>query len=183
MALSFHKVVTLPGTLVANAFYFVENGSYSESYLTDDTAVAKSIGNSAMINSLADARIVTALADFNLVEIVADIAARNALPTAKNQMALVLNATGDATVASGSALYAYRESNSTWYKLSEYESMDVALTWANISGKPASSPATIDDAVSKRHTHTNQATLSEASGSLRYNGQPVGGTDWTTNNW
>jgi hypothetical protein len=48
----FYKVTSLPATLVANAFYYVENGPYAEGYLTDDTGVAKKIGNSEMIEAL-----------------------------------------------------------------------------------------------------------------------------------
>lgn len=48
----FFKVATLPGTLEPDSFYFVENGSYSESYLTNSAGVARSIGNSTMINAL-----------------------------------------------------------------------------------------------------------------------------------
>lgn len=48
----FYKVVTLPQTLEANSFYYVENGEYAESYLTDDSGVAKKMGNTQMIESL-----------------------------------------------------------------------------------------------------------------------------------
>ncbi|MFG9650985.1 hypothetical protein ACEP3U_22040 [Pseudomonas aeruginosa] len=33
--IQFFKVATLPGTLQPDSFYFVENGNYSESYLTN----------------------------------------------------------------------------------------------------------------------------------------------------
>lgn len=56
----FFKVGALPGTLEPNAFYFVENGSYAESYLTDDAGVAHEVGNSVMIQALADSRIAVA---------------------------------------------------------------------------------------------------------------------------
>lgn len=48
----FYKVTSLPSTLVPDSFYYVENGSYAESYLTDDTGVAKKIGNSEMIEAI-----------------------------------------------------------------------------------------------------------------------------------
>jgi hypothetical protein len=172
--------------LAADSFYFVENGGIAEAYVTSAAGVAKSVGNSAMIAAIVDGRVTTALADFNVVEIVADIPARAALSTTRNQMALVLNATGDPTVASGAALYAYRESNATWIKITEYESMDVALTWASISGKPVSAVSLIDDAVGKRHAHANGAFLDkigEAAGKMTYNGQTIGGADWATDSW
>lgn len=182
----FHKVTTLPGSLEADALYFVVNSTYSETYITDSSGNAKSVGNSTMINALADARISTALSTLNRVEIVADITARNALNTAdRNQMVLVLDATGDATVAAGAAMYVFRNSDNTWIKVSEYEGMDVTVTWASITGKPSSDPALIDDAVTKRHAHTNIAVLdllTDSSGVLNYNGAPVA-TSWATLNW
>jgi len=185
--ITFHKVTTLPGSPVSNAMYFVENGTYSETYVTNSAGTAKSLGNSVMINALADARIATALADLNVVEVAANITARNALAGTRNLLVMVLDATGDATVASGAALYVYREATAEWVKVAEYESMDVTLAWANISGRPASAVALIDDAVTKRHTHTNAAYLDkigETGGALTYNGSPVGGSPtWTTTNW
>lgn len=52
MVVRFYKVTTLPGVLTPNSFYYVENGQYAESYLTDDSGVAKKLGNSAMIEAL-----------------------------------------------------------------------------------------------------------------------------------
>jgi hypothetical protein len=183
----FFKVLALPGVLEANAFYLVENGNFCESYLTDDAATAKSIGNSAMIAAVAGPLIAAQLAAMNRVEIVADIAARNALASADyNQLVLVLNATGDATVAAGAASYVFRNSDNSWIKVSEYEGMDVALTWAAITGKPASAVALIDDAVNKRHDHANKAALDKIgdnAGSMTYDGQPVGATNWTATDW
>jgi hypothetical protein len=185
-ALRFHKVTSLPGTLDADSIYFVQAGAYSETYITDSAGMAKSVGNSAMIQAI----VANALADLNTVEVVADIAARNALTDTapektRNLMAMVLDATGDGTVAAGAALYVYREATDTWTKIAEYESMDVTLTWAAISGKPASAVALIDDAVTKRHAHVNQAQLDkigESGGAITYDGSPVGAS-WTTLNW
>lgn len=185
--IKFFKVSTLPAQLDGDSFYYVSNGDYAESYLTNSAGTAKSLGNSAMINAL----IQEALADFtaqgNSVEIVADIAARDAMTaTAEtNLMILVLDATGDPTVGSGSAMYAYAHATTTTYKIAEYESMDVVIEWSNITGRPASSVAQIDNAVSLAHSHANKAVLdklSDASGALLYNGAPIT-TDWTTNNW
>ena len=52
LVVSFYKVDALPATLVANAFYYVENGSYAEAYLTDINGVPKKIGNTQMIEEL-----------------------------------------------------------------------------------------------------------------------------------
>lgn len=46
------KVTTLPGSPVADAFYYIENGDYAEAYLTDSSGVAKYIGNTTMITEI-----------------------------------------------------------------------------------------------------------------------------------
>ena len=182
----FHKVTTLPGSLDADSFYFVDNGTYAESYLTDASSVAHSIGNSAMITTVANALITSALSTLNTVEVVADITARDLLATNdRNQLVLVLDATDDVTVASGAAMYAFRNSDNTWYKVTEYESLDVTVTWASITGKPSSSPTLIDEAVTQRHTHANKAQLDkigESGGFMTYDGAVVA-SNWTTTNW
>lgn len=48
----FYKVTSLPQVLVPNSFYYVENGNYAESYLTDDSGIAKKIGNTVMIQEV-----------------------------------------------------------------------------------------------------------------------------------
>jgi hypothetical protein len=187
--LKFHKVAALPGVLEPDAFYFVESGTVAESYVTDDAGNARSIGNTAMIQAVATPIVAAQLAAMNRVEIVADIAARNALAgNDRNQMVLVTNATGDATVAAGAALYVFRNSDNTWVKVAEYEGMDVALTWDSITGKPASAPSLIDAAVAQRHTHDNLAQLNkigeDGGGALTYNGTAVGGSaSWTGAAW
>jgi hypothetical protein len=97
----------------------------------------------------------------NLVKegrVVADIAARNAVadPFAGLHV-LVLDATADTTVKSGAAEYVY--DGTKFIKVSEVESLDVVLEWANIQNKPSSTVADIDDAVTKRHIHANEAIL------------------------
>jgi len=186
-AVKFYKVATLPGTLEPDAFYYVENGTFAESYLTNSAGVARSVGNSAMINSLINDALAGWSGNASSLEIVADIAARDALVATLdvNSMILVIDASADATVDSGSALYAYGASNDTVYKLAEYESMDVVVQWSAIQGGPTSTPAQIDTAVSQSHTHTNKTTLDklgEDGEGLLFNGVGVG-SRWTTTNW
>lgn len=183
----FFKVTTLPVTLLADAFYYVENGTYAESYLTDTEGQARSIGNSAMINALIDTALDAAFADYNALEVVPNIAARDALAVGamRNFLVLVTDATGDPTVTNGSALYVYREATTDFVKLTEYESLDVVIQWANIQGRPVSSPAHIDEAVTLRHSHANKAQLDkigEDAEGLTYDGQPVA-SRWATLNW
>lgn len=177
----FHKVTSLPGVLEADALYFVSNSNYTETYVTDNSGNAKSVGNSSMINELINVK----LQDWNIVEVVASITARNALTLNRNTLVLVVDATGDSTVAAGSAMYVYRESNTSWEKVYEFENLDVTLNWSSIVGRPTSSVAQIDAAVTNTHTHTNKAYLdkiSESGGQLLYNGSGVS-TNWTTQNW
>lgn len=51
-SVKFFKVTSLPPNLFPNSFYYVENGEYAEAYLTDESGVAKKLGNSAMIEAL-----------------------------------------------------------------------------------------------------------------------------------
>jgi hypothetical protein len=166
------RVTALPGTLLADTIYLVSTGvDKVEMYVTGNTATARRVLNQADIQALIDA----SLAGVSALEVVADIAARNALVLTKNTQVLVINATGDATVASGAATYVWRQSNSTWTKISEAESLDVAMTWASLTGKPASSVAAIDAAVANSHTHANLSQLGligqNAGGDITYNGR------------
>lgn len=189
MALKFHKVTTLPGSLEADSFYFVVNGAHAESYITSSDGTAKSIGNTAMITAIANDLIADAIAQAaaSPIDIVANIAARDALTASAtmNRIILVTDATGDPTVTAGAALYVWNETASSITKIAEYENMDVTLTWASIQGRPTSSVSQIDDAVSKRHTHANLTTLDklgDSGGALTYDGQAVS-ANWNTTNW
>lgn len=189
-SLNFYKVTSLPGTLVADSLYFVSNGTIAESYLTDSSGVAKSLGNTSMVTSIVTSQMASTLAAYNAMEIVATIAARNTLAASLNRNVLVLvsDATGDVTVASGAALYAFNNTGDTWTKVTEYESLDVTLTWAALQNKPTSTVAQIDTAVSQAHSHSNKTFLDkigETGGAMTYNGSAVGGgaPNWTTLNW
>lgn len=171
------KIVnTLPGTFTASTLYMVksaEAGIFDLYMSTNDGAAVRHIISKSEINTM----ITTALAGFNTVAVVADIAARDALSPTVNSQVLVLDATADTTVASGAATYVYDTVTTTWYKISETESMDVVLQWANIQNKPTSAVADIDDAVTKRHSHANKTVLdniTDSSGFLAYSGTVVG---------
>lgn len=181
---NFYKTTSLPGTLVANSFYYVENGTYAESYVTDDAGQARMIGNSVMITAIAQA-LVNAANSAKLHR-VADIPARNALPATftGNLMALVTDASADPTVTAGAALYFYEDATDTWTKVAEYESMDAIINWSDIVGRPSSTPAAIDAAVTNSHTHLNKPTLDQIgsiNGRLAFNGQLV--QRWEQTDW
>ena len=115
-----------------------------------------------------------------------DITARNALNPTANIQVFVIDASDDTTVTSGGATYIYRLSTTSWIKISESESLDLVLSWANLTGKPSSSVTDIDNAVSLRHTHANKSELDkigeDVNGNLTYNGAlPV--IEWTSVGW
>lgn len=179
--LKFHKVNTLPGTLDADSFYFVLNGTVCEGYVTNSAGLARGIFSTSLTNAAID----TKLAALNVLVKVADIAARNALTKTANMMILVVDATADTSVIAGAALYFYEHSTTSYSKVAEYESMDVVTAWSSISGRPTSSPAQIDAAVTNSHTHTNKTTLDklgEASGALTFDGAGITAS-WTTTAW
>lgn len=188
--IKFHKVTALPTTLEANAFYLVLNSGYAETYVTDASAVAKMVGNSNMINTLADSRITpaitTALSRMNTIEIAADITARNALSSLdRNFIVLVTNATGDATVKAGAAMYAFNNTTNVFTKISEYESMDLSMDWSTIVNKPNSSVSAIDAAVSNSHTHVNKSLLdgfSLVGETVKHSGVAINNA-WASSNW
>jgi N-acetylneuraminic acid mutarotase len=119
----------------------------------------------------------TAVAGASNIFVVPDIAARDALAPTVVTQAIVVDATADTSVALGSATYVYDPVGDAWQKIAEHESMDVVLQWANIQGRPTSTAAEIDDAVSKRHSHANLTSLDkvgeDAGGLLQFNGDYV----------
>lgn len=151
-----------------------------KSKVTDQLGVANGIAT-LDANGLVPASQISK--EYKETKVVADIQARDALDPAtlyESLFVYVLDATSDPDVVSGAALYIYAEDHNApgtykWFKVAETESLDVQLQWADILGKPTSSVADIDDAVAKRHTHSNKTELdliSEdgTSGNLTYNG-------------
>lgn len=173
-AIKFFKVTTLPAILEGHAVYYVApvaKPNHVEMYVTSaDASVVRRIVNIDDIQSMINSSISAS----NAFEIVDNIAARDALSLSGNKFVLVLDATGDTTVSSGAATYAWRSSNSTWVKVSEYESLDVTLAWDAIQNKPSSTVADIDAAVAQRHTHANFTELNkigeDGNGDFQYAG-------------
>lgn len=186
-SLRFYKMATLPSTLQSNAFYLIQNGQYAEAYVTNLTGSPRAIGNSLMIGEIARNIVDEALSDLNALEIVADINERDELAssTNRNLVILVTDATGDPTVVSGAVMYAYNAATMTFTKLTEYDDVDAVIQWSNIQGRPTSSPAQLDLAVTLTHNHANKPTLdkiSEDGEGLLFMGNPVQ-PRWSTNNW
>ena len=180
-----YKETTLPATLTAHSIYLIAPPShpdYLEIYVTNAAGDAtRHIPTVADIQDMIDA----SLAMQGSTRVVADIAARDALTgLPEGATVLVTDATDDASVASGAATYVW--GGAAWVKISEAESLDVALEWASIIGKPASTPAQIDAAVSNSHTHANKTQLDkigeDARGNLTYSGS-LPATGWSSTGW
>lgn len=106
-----------------------------------------------------------------------DIAGRDSLlGLIAGDQVWVIDATADATVASGGAKYLYMLDN-TWLKIGEAESMDIVFNWALLQDKPTSTVEQIDLAVAKQHVHDNIETLTHVSddgaGNLLFKGRRV----------
>jgi hypothetical protein len=175
--IQFFRETSLPSTLVADAIYFIAPAGSPAGYM--EIYVVNSVGTASRhtpLKSEIDSWIASA------------VGSRNALlPLTTAKWVYVIDATADSTVTVGGATYLYNPAGAgSWVKSSEAESMDVILSWANITGKPTSAVADIDDAVAKRHTHTNITQLNkigeDAGGNMTYNGSLVS-TGWTSTNW
>lgn len=181
-----YRETALPGSLQPYAIYLVAPAAkpnYVEMYVTNAAGTAaRRILNDGDVQAMINA----AAAAANAIQVVANIAARDALVPTGSWQVYVRDATGDPTVGAGGAMYLWDTANAVWVKTAEMESMDLALTWAALSGKPASSVANIDDAVTKRHTHANMTELNkigeDGGGNLTYGGQPVK-TQWDSTGW
>jgi hypothetical protein len=198
-ALKIFRETSLPGSLETYSIYMIAPAArpdYVEMYVTGaTTGTVKRVINQSDINLMVS----DAIAAANELKIVADIYARNqyiapGTTSTTARYAYVISAsTGsnglfDSTVSSGGATYLYNPAvgYTSWIKISEAESMDMSVDWAYINNKPTSSVADIDDAVSKRHSHTNKTELDkigeDANGLFTYNGVlPL--TGWQSTTW
>ena len=175
--LRIERVLALPETKTGSTFYIVKSADtdLAEVYFTStDGTEIRHLINKSEIQTIVN----TAVGNFNNMLLAADVAARDALLLTKNVLVLVTDATGDATVQAGAALYFYDFASTTYIKVAEYESLDVTLEWASIQNKPSSSVADIDDAVAKKHAHVNADQLAkigeDGDGNLTYNGAQPG---------
>lgn len=174
--LRIERVTALPQTLQGSTMYIVKDADPTKAgvYFTNtDGTEARHVIDKTDVQSMIN----TSIADFSNIQVVADIAARDTLGAGltRNALVLAVDATGDTTVNTGAALYIYDLAAEAFTKVSEFESMDVVLEWSAIQGRPSSSVADIDDAVARKHSHTNLALLEkigeDAQGKLMYNGQ------------
>lgn len=119
-----------------------------------------------------------AVAGQSRVHVVADITARDALadPVVGDQ-AWVKDATADATVTSGAAIYLYESTELGWVKTGEAESMDMVVSWSSVQDRPVTDEQ-LTDTVSKKHEHANATAVldklsTDDQGRLLLDGAPV----------
>ena len=186
--IKFFRETSLPNTFVPYSIYFITDDNSAEH---TNIYVSSADGTSArrvMTPTDVNTAIIGALGNINEITVVNDIGERNTIRTTKpnTSYVYVIDATIDSTVTAGGATYLRDVSTSSWIKVSEAESMDVVLNWANIQDKPISEVADIDEAVAQRHTHANKDVLDklseDANGEMLYNNIPVS-TRWDSVNW
>lgn len=186
-ALKIYRETAMPASVEAYSIYMIapaDRPDYVEIYVTGSAGEIKRVINSADIATLVQAQ-VSAATELLIVD---NIPARDALSLTATRYVYVRDATLDTTVASGGATYLCDPNGSptNWIKVSEAESIDVALSWASIFDKPVSTVAELDDAVAKRHAHGNKTQLDkvdeDASGNMTYaGGLPHAG--WDSTGW
>jgi len=150
--------------------YNATTGVYETFYfdtLAELVALADSRTVQVAIDSLETdvGNLTNALAAVPDMKVVADIPARNSLTgLLVNQLVFVTDATGDATVISGWAIYKW--DGAAFLKIAEGESLDVQLEWGAILNGPSSTPSQIDTAVTQA-AHSNRTSLDKI-------GEPAG---------
>lgn len=170
-----YKETVLPGSLQPHSIYLVAPAAHPgflEIYVTDAAGTAQR--RTHKVEDI-QAMIDTSISAINTTTVVANIAARDGLTPAEGDQVLVTDASADVTVTSGAATYVY--DGAAWVKISEAESMDITLNWSDIVGKPTSSAAAIDAAVTNSHTHANKTELDkvgeDGNGEMTYNGANI----------
>jgi len=116
---------------------------------------------------------------------VLDIAARDLLDGAQYPHVFVADASADATVDSGWAIY--RWVNPSWVKLSEQEGLDIVVDWSNITGKPSSFltvQEAADLAAALAHSQSAHApSNAEANPTAVTQGEAEAGTEVALRSW
>lgn len=183
------KETALPGSLEPNSLYLVAPtgapAGYMEIYVSDAAGTTtRSTLTRSQVQALIDATV--AAATGNATIIVDDIADRDALTPTNAARVYVVDASADPTVTAGGAEYMWRASPAGWIKISETESQDLVLAWANLTGRPTATPGDIDDAVTKRHVHANKTQLDkvgeDGTGNFTYGGTRPG-IEWQSTGW
>lgn len=101
--------------------------------------------------------------DSGSVQRVTDIIARDAITNLyDNKLVFVTDASADTTVTAGWAMYIYSTASLSWTKIVDAESLDLQLTWDNITNKPTAFPP-------DTHTHEQIQTNADNITNLQNN--------------
>ena len=187
--LKFQKVLALPTTFTPNTIYIVGNGEFNNvagMYVSDLTGTTvRSIVDVAFTSDL----IKNMLAEINsgrtfVVDTYSDL---STVDTNLYTMTMVIDATGDVSVNSGAALYVYRQTTTSWVKISETESNDLVFDWQYLQNKPNATKEEIDAAVAASHSHSNSEVLNkigeDQEGNITFNNVVITPTLLTKVEW
>lgn len=169
------RVLALPTTLSPSTMYVVRSPdpTHAGIYFTSaDGLEIRHVVDKAEVEAMISAEI----ASFSNITVVPNIAARDAQILFRNSIVLVLDAIADLTTTGGAAMYVYQAATGLYTKVSDFDSLDLTLTWGALQNKPASTVAAIDASVAASHNHANSlvlAKLNEVAGKLVYNGVPI----------
>ena len=113
---------------------------------------------------------------FSKTEVIPNLNYRETMNWEHSTLVLVQNNTDKPDEEEkGQMLYMFYKPYNTWYPLSK--GPEAETLWESISGRPTSSVADIDDAVAKRHEHTNSEVLKNleegAEEQLKYKGKNI----------
>lgn len=181
--LNVQRITSVPAVLQLATIYFLEKvaatpteDGIADLFITDNDGERYDVVNDVRINDLIDAKL-SAIASTQVVPTIAD---RDNLTVSTGSKVYVVDATADGTVDAGGAEYIY--DGTGWIKTSENESLDIdfstlAIAWTQLTGGPTSTPAQIDDAVTKAHEHSNLPNLEkigeDVDGNITYDGNPI----------
>lgn len=179
-SLTIHRVNALPEELQESSLYVVKRMEYglAELVFTTTDGDPLKVIDTAAVQTL----ISSAINNASHIHAVNTIAERDALQLDGNSVVFVVNTDGDAEAGNGSALYFYTKDTDTYTLLVNLN----GTKWASIIDGPESSAEDIDDAVNKRHTHSNSGileSLSEVDDVLYYKDKPVSNVSLDTIEW
>lgn len=179
------RVPALPQTLVANTMYIVKPVGSNKAVITVVGDTASAVGSTVSQDDLTN-EIQVALREVSRIYFVENIAQMQAIMPIGNSMAYVSDASGDPQFeGSGPGAYVYNRSLGIWVAIpGTYKPV---VQWAEIAGRPASTPAEIDAAVNERHTHSNMNVLNQLqvnqNNELTYGGEVVANVRFGASNW
>lgn len=163
------RVTSLPSTITPSTMYILKQptSQVAEVYFSNNDGSQLVPGiTEQFITDKFTSLLATGMGEIQIVDTIND---RNRVTKNGNSLIMVIDATGDEFGSIGTVLYLYRAVNASYFRVSVFDENRDGVSsgsgtsgpvwWDAIQGKPVSTPAQIDDAVSKAHVHSNQATL------------------------